>query len=225
VTNASLTLDFGKDTDIDTVLLQENIALGQRVKRFSIEVWNGSWDTADEMAVAFWDRLLQKGRRITAIASSDSHRVENPLGQSTTHLAITGNLSEQAVLRSIRTGHAYLTESPASLITFVGQQADHNRRYLAGDVMKLRRPSRLRFNIDLTGLDQAANIFLISDGRTVNSFQSVFRRTINLDADADHSTYFRLEVRDRSGNMLALTNPIYVEMVTAMVAAHQAFMK
>jgi hypothetical protein len=191
----------------------------------AIEVWNGSWDTADEMAVAFWDRLLQKGRRITAIASSDSHRVENPLGQSTTHLAITGNLSEQAVLRSIRAGHAYLTESPASLITFVGQQADHNRRYLAGDVMKLRRPSRLRFNIDLTGLDQAANIFLISDGRAVNSFQSVFRRTINLDADADHSTYFRLEVRDRSGNMLALTNPIYVEMVTTMVAAHQAFMK
>jgi len=42
VTNASLTLDFGKDTDIDTVLLQENIALGQRVKGFSIEIWNGS---------------------------------------------------------------------------------------------------------------------------------------------------------------------------------------
>ena len=38
----SLTLDLGQETDIDTVLLQENIALGQRVRRFSIQAWNGS---------------------------------------------------------------------------------------------------------------------------------------------------------------------------------------
>jgi alpha-L-fucosidase len=42
VTSASITLDLGRDTEFDTVLLQENIALGQRVKRFSIEVWNDS---------------------------------------------------------------------------------------------------------------------------------------------------------------------------------------
>lgn len=42
VTNAVLTLDLGRETEIDTVLLQENIALGQRVKRFAIQTWNGS---------------------------------------------------------------------------------------------------------------------------------------------------------------------------------------
>ncbi len=42
VTDASLTLDLGQETDLDTVLLQENIALGQRVRRFSILAWNGS---------------------------------------------------------------------------------------------------------------------------------------------------------------------------------------
>ncbi|MEQ1645598.1 MAG: alpha-L-fucosidase [Pyrinomonadaceae bacterium] len=42
VTNASLTLDLGREIDINTVLLQENITLGQRVKRFLVEVWNGS---------------------------------------------------------------------------------------------------------------------------------------------------------------------------------------
>lgn len=42
VTNVSLTLDLGRETAIDTVLLQENIALGQRVRRFSVQVWNGS---------------------------------------------------------------------------------------------------------------------------------------------------------------------------------------
>ena len=42
ITRASLALDLGKETDVDAVVLQENIALGQRVRRFSIEVWNGS---------------------------------------------------------------------------------------------------------------------------------------------------------------------------------------
>lgn len=38
---ASLILDFGKIVEFNTLLLQENIALGQRVKKFSIEIWNG----------------------------------------------------------------------------------------------------------------------------------------------------------------------------------------
>ena len=74
----------------------------------AIEVWNGSWDKADDLAVGFWDRLLQQGRRITAVASSDSHRAENPLGQAATHLAIRGGLSQQNLLVSIREGRAYL---------------------------------------------------------------------------------------------------------------------
>jgi len=41
ITKSSFTLDFGKETEFDTVLLQENIALGQRVKSFSIQIWDG----------------------------------------------------------------------------------------------------------------------------------------------------------------------------------------
>src|SRR5262249_3230352 len=40
----------------------------------AMEVWNGEWDQSDERALGWWDQLLQSGRRITAIASSDSHR-------------------------------------------------------------------------------------------------------------------------------------------------------
>ncbi len=42
VTTASLTLDLGHDVDLDTILMQENIALGQRVRRFSVQAWNGT---------------------------------------------------------------------------------------------------------------------------------------------------------------------------------------
>ena len=42
VTNATLDLDFGREVEFNRLLLQENIALGQRVKKFSLQVWNGT---------------------------------------------------------------------------------------------------------------------------------------------------------------------------------------
>ena len=67
VTNASLTLDLGKDTDIDTVVLQENIALGQRVKRFSVQVWNGSdFVTVSRQTTIGFKRILRFDRTNTS---------------------------------------------------------------------------------------------------------------------------------------------------------------
>ena len=65
----------------------------QHVDFDSIEVWNGPWDFTDEPAVKMWDKILQSGRRITAIASSDSHRPDAPVGKPRTHVA-ANNLSQ-----------------------------------------------------------------------------------------------------------------------------------
>ncbi len=37
-----LTVDLGRETEVDTVVLQENITLGQRVRKFTVAVWNGT---------------------------------------------------------------------------------------------------------------------------------------------------------------------------------------
>jgi len=42
VTSASLTVEFKNEVGVNAVMIQENIALGQRVKKFSIQTWNGS---------------------------------------------------------------------------------------------------------------------------------------------------------------------------------------
>jgi alpha-L-fucosidase len=39
--DAFLELDLGKPTTFNAVLIQEHIALGQRIKSFRIEVWKG----------------------------------------------------------------------------------------------------------------------------------------------------------------------------------------
>ncbi|MFT3743236.1 MAG: alpha-L-fucosidase [Pyrinomonadaceae bacterium] len=67
VTNATLTLDLGRETDIDTVVLQENIALGQRIKQFSIETWNGSkFQTVSHATTIGYKRIVRFSKTKTS---------------------------------------------------------------------------------------------------------------------------------------------------------------
>lgn len=60
VTKASLTLDFGKETEFNRLLLQENIALGQRVKKFSVQIWNGrDYETISQNTTIGYKRILR----------------------------------------------------------------------------------------------------------------------------------------------------------------------
>lgn len=60
VTKASLTLDFGRETEFNQVLLQENIALGQRVKKFSIQIWNGQgFETVAQATTIGYKRIIR----------------------------------------------------------------------------------------------------------------------------------------------------------------------
>jgi hypothetical protein len=180
----------------------------------AIEVWNGSWDAADELAVGFWDRLLQKGRRITAIASSDSHRAESPLGQAATHVAIRGSLSQQNVLESIREGRAYLTSKPAGpIVTFEARNSRSPVVHPIGDVVRVSNDQLIKFRIGVRTLPAPAAISLISDGKVMQRLRSnADGSSQDVELKVTRNTYFRIEVRDESGTMLALTNPIYFQL-------------
>lgn len=60
VTAASLELDFGKEVEFNRFLAQEQIALGQRVKKFSLQVWkNGAYETIAQQTTIGYKRLLR----------------------------------------------------------------------------------------------------------------------------------------------------------------------
>lgn len=60
VKSAALTLDFGKATEFNRLLLQENIALGQRVKNFSVQIWNGkAFETISNNTTIGYKRILR----------------------------------------------------------------------------------------------------------------------------------------------------------------------
>ncbi|PIQ21609.1 MAG: glycoside hydrolase family 29 [Cytophagales bacterium CG18_big_fil_WC_8_21_14_2_50_42_9] len=59
-TTGSLIVDLGKIQPVKYVLLQEYIKLGQRVKSFSVEVWqNNAWQPAAQATTIGYKRILQ----------------------------------------------------------------------------------------------------------------------------------------------------------------------
>lgn len=179
----------------------------------AIEVWNGPWDFTDEPALKMWDKILQSGRRITAIASTDSHRPDTPIGKPATHVAARV-LSEAALLNAIRQGRAYLTDgTPRLAITFEAELPNINRRTrsIIGDEIRLGAPGKIRFFITTEGVPDGAAVSLISNGEVIRSFPAkAHGQPEMVEIDCRKDSYFRIEVRDGRNAMLALTNPIYV---------------
>jgi len=60
ITSASLEIDFGREIDFNRFLVQENIAFGQRVKKFSLQIWNGkSWEAIARQTTIGYKRILR----------------------------------------------------------------------------------------------------------------------------------------------------------------------
>jgi hypothetical protein len=78
----------------------------------AVEVWNGTWNLDDEMSFRTWLRLLRNGRRITAVGSSDSHGMHQPIGRPHT-VVHAADLTAPGLVDALRRGRCYLAESSA----------------------------------------------------------------------------------------------------------------
>jgi hypothetical protein len=162
-----------------------------------------------------WDKLLQSGRRITAVASSDSHRPASPIGQPTTHVAAE-RLSQTALLAAIRQGRVYLTGAAARpVVSFEAEaKADKRRaRRTIGDEVRLSAPGTVRFFITTEAAPPDATVSLISNGQVVRSLPAKSDGSPQvIEFACQRDAYFRLEVRDKTRAVVALTNPIYAKV-------------
>ncbi|MFK4226315.1 alpha-L-fucosidase [Streptomyces sp. NPDC019890] len=65
-TTGGLVLDLGSAKTFNTVLLQENIQVGQRVSGFAVDAWNGSsWQQVTSATTIGYKRLLKLGTPVT----------------------------------------------------------------------------------------------------------------------------------------------------------------
>jgi hypothetical protein len=83
----------------------------------ALEVWQGPWPWRNTESLAFWERLLEQGRRIPVVGGSDYHCPAGEdtgflrLGQPTTWVNVDER-STPAILEAIRAGRTSISAAP-----------------------------------------------------------------------------------------------------------------
>jgi hypothetical protein len=187
-----------------------------------VEVWQGLWPAGNEASLAFWERLLDQGRRVVAVGGSDKHQEaagetpRNPwlLGQPTTFV-YAETLTTEAILAGVRAGHVFIsadvTMPQLFLTASIGDQTA-----MMGDRLHGYEPAVVRcqviggqgYMLRLVGAQGQLSWEPISDDDM----------TVELSVNLAEQRYIRAEVRSvplRSGELpdeqtiLALSNPIF----------------
>ncbi len=185
-----------------------------------LEIWNDpSWpDNARDnpRAVALWTDLLNAGYRITAIGGSDYHRpaprpTDPPkppdrLGSPSTYVHAV-ELSTPAILDALRQHRA---------IVSMGARVDFHARvdatvYGIGDeVSQVNAP--IEFTAIILDGVSSARAQIIKNGNVIvekildaSNARLQYGDSIN----PNHSDWYRFDVFDDEGQMLAITNPIF----------------
>ena len=186
-----------------------------------IEVWNGPWPVNNQAALDFWLAQLAQGKRIPAVGGSDFHRERDrtaqpprDLGTPTTWIWAPGPPTAAAILAAVAAGHVSLSADPAGPLLELRAERPGADAGSAGEVMggdALAHPTdALRVRVRcLHG--RGARL------RLMDQHATLLERTL-AEPDATvaavlpvrESVYVRAELRGPAGEMLALTNPIYL---------------
>jgi hypothetical protein len=169
-------------------------------------------------AIRFWTELLNNGYRITALGGSDYHRpVPSPeytgththesIGLPTTYV-YAEELSQSAILSSVMRRRVYVSLGPK--VSFQAEAKD--KVYDIGqDVGPFM--GEIIFRSIVSECPEVACAQILRNGEVVADGTITDGETTLLYSDTttpSQSNWYRLDVYDSTGAMLAITNPIFV---------------
>jgi hypothetical protein len=178
-----------------------------------IEVWNGhaKWSQLDERAVEWWDSLLREGKRKIAIAASDSHTPEpsdNPLGSPQTVVQAKA-LSRKEIMAGLRAGKAYLAQGKEITLSFTAKSGAVTAGI--GDALSTAPGRQVQALLTVQGVPDAFVAMLIGDkGVLATEKAGGSNPKFSWRVASGATKYLRVEVRTLQGDMIALTNPIWL---------------
>ncbi len=182
-----------------------------------LEIYNDpSWPDnkiANPQAVQLWTRWLNAGYRITAIGGTDYHRPQpkpdenkpaERLSLPSTYV-YAAQLSGAAILQALRQHRAYMSIGPT--VTF---SAQHQAAiYMMGDDLG-EIEGQLEFTISVDS-NQTIIAQLIKNGTVVaETTQETSILSWSDTVEATQSAWYRLDVMSPAGEILVVTNPIFV---------------
>lgn len=176
-----------------------------------IEVWNGKWDPLDELAVNWWDSLLRLGKAKIAIAASDSHTPvspENALGTPQTVVKADG-LSRPQVMTGLRAGKAYLALNKELTLTMAARSSSASANI--GETLATTSGKKVQIGLAVKGISEAVVITLVGDKGIIATEKVTGNKAkLSWQIKPGSTKYLRVEIRTPQGDMLALTNPIWL---------------
>ena len=184
-----------------------------------MEIWNDpSWPDnkqANPQAVKLWTEWLNAGYRITAIGGSDYHRpVPKPelkkpaerLGLPSTYV-YAEELSGAAILTGLRQRRAYVSMGPQ--VTFRARA--NGKTYDIGADLGTQQ-AKITFTATVSKAPATARAQIVQNGQVVVE-KSIETEQTNLQytsqGEPARSDWYRLDVYDQDGLVLATTNPIF----------------
>lgn len=185
-----------------------------------LEIWNDpSWpdnQTGNPNAVALWTKWLNAGHRITAIGGTDFHHARpkhekdgsivprDHLNQPTTYV-YANNLSGDAIMAGLKARHAYMSMGPQ--LSF-GATLDE-QTFMVGDDMQ-SADGKVKFQAAAQG-EGMLTMQLVCNGDVIAEAagNGSIQLRVEVGVSAEISQWFRIDVRDASGQYVAVSNPIF----------------
>jgi hypothetical protein len=174
----------------------------------AVEVWNGAWTASDDEAVRMWDGLLRTGHRLVAVGGSDSHNADQPVGHPQTVVGAAG-LNRDAVVAALRAGHAYVAADSRVTID-LGVESDGAAAGMGGRLVA-RADQTVAVTLRVSGalggrVTLHTDLGIVHEVVVAQPVVAVLWETVS-----DATRYVRAEVRTLRGEMLALSNPVWIE--------------
>ena len=184
-----------------------------------LELWSDLYwpdnATANVTTVEMWTEWLNAGYRITAIGGSDYHYPPRPeenkfgerLGMPTTYV-YAEELSTAGILDALRKRRAYVTKGPQ--LDFRAE-ANGTTYEMGADLGG--QSGAIEFIVTIPYQPKMINVQLVKNGAVIAQEQTK-GRDISMQfrhkADETSSEWFRLDVTDKNGEVLAITNPFFL---------------
>lgn len=175
-------------------------------------------DLGTSKAIKFWTELLNIGYRMTALGGSDYHRpvpsptytgshTQESIGLPTTYV-YAEELSSNAILSAVRRRRVYVSLGPK-----VSFQAEVNGKVydIGQDIGPLR--GEIIFTSIISECPEATCAQIVKNGEVVADEITTDGEIKLLYSDStipSQSNWYRLDVYNSNGDLLAITNPIFV---------------
>jgi hypothetical protein len=173
-----------------------------------IEIWNGNWDLLDGMALKWWDSFLQHGHHILAIGASDTHKETgsaNNLGEPST-IVYAESLSKKGILNGLKSRKAYISSTGNLKLAFNAHT--QTGKATVGETLRLQANEKVSVTFSMQVIPNFV-ITLIGDQGIIFT-EKLAKNNYEWTLPSKSTKYIRVEVRDPKGQMLALTNPIWL---------------